>query len=408
MKLKMQGYKFRIYPNEEQQEMFEKHFGCTRFVYNFGLALKQEYYEKEGKSLSKRQVQDALVALKKDPEHLWLNEVNSQSLLASLGNLDVAYNNFFKGLAKFPKFKSKYKSKKRFQCPQHVTVDFAASVINLPKIKNVKIKMHRAFEGKIKTCTVEKCPNGHYYVSILVDNQRQEVKKALVEEEFTLGLDFGVTDLIITSDGKKYSNPKFIYEHESKIKKLSRRLAKKEKKSKNRNKARNLLAKEHAKLKRKRLDLLHKITSDIVYKSQETSIAIEDLNVKGMMKNHCLAKAIGNCGFGIMERLLAYKCDWAGKNLLKIDRFAPSSKTCSHCGHKKEKLELSTRTYVCENCDTSIDRDINAAINIKNFALAKEIGGGTSEVKLVDHALPGHGLSVLGNHGLKQEALPRT
>ena len=129
MKLKMQGYKFRIYPNEEQQEMFEKHFGCTRFVYNFGLALKQEYYEKEGKSLSKRQVQDALVALKKDPEHLWLNEVNSQSLLASLGNLDVAYNNFFQGLAKFPKFKSKYKSKKSFQCPQHVTVDFAASVM---------------------------------------------------------------------------------------------------------------------------------------------------------------------------------------------------------------------------------------------------------------------------------------
>ena len=241
-----------------------------------------------------------MVALKKDPENLWLNEVNSQSLLASLANLDVAYKNFFNGIAKFPKFKSKYKSKKKFQCPQHVTIDTSSGVINLPKIKNIKIKLHRRFHGRIKTCTIEKCANGQYYVSILVDTQRQEIKKAFVEKELTLGLDFGVIDLIITSDGKKYSNPKFIAYHEAKIKKLSRKLAKKENKSKNRDKARNLLAKEHAKLKRKRSDLLHKITSDIVYKSHETSIAIEDLNVKGMMKNHCLAKSIGNCGFGIM------------------------------------------------------------------------------------------------------------
>ena len=395
----MQGYKFRIYPDKEQLEMFEKHFGCVRFVYNYGLDLKQKFYERESKSLSKRQVQDELVVLKKAPEHLWLNEVNSQSLLASWANLDTAYKNFFNGISKLTRFKSKYKSKKIFQCPQHVTIDVESSVIILPKIKNIKVKLHRKFYGKIKTCTIEKLPNGQFYVSVLVDNQRQEIKKAFVEKDLTLGLDFGVHDLIITSNEKKHPNPIFIYEHESKIKKLSRKLAKKQKKSNNRDKARNLLAAEYAKLKRKRLDLLHKITSDIVYKSHETSIAIEDLNVAGMMKDHCLAKAIGNCSFGIMEKLLAYKCDWAGKNLIKIDRFDPSSKTCSCCGYKKEKLGLGERLFVCENCNESIDRDINAAINIKNFALAKELGEGISDVKLVDHALPGHSLSVLGNHG---------
>ena len=205
----MRAYKYRIYPNAEQKVLIEKHFGCARHVYNWALSEKDKHYKETEKSLSKRQLQDRLVASKKDGKE-WLTEVNSQSLLASLANLDAAFSNFFQGRAKFPKFKSKFSGWQSYQCPQHVTVDFGKAVINLPKLKGVKAKLHRSFSGKIKTVTVKRSPSGKYFASVLVDDGAVDPTPATIERENTIGLDVGLTEFLIDSDGQKTENPRLL------------------------------------------------------------------------------------------------------------------------------------------------------------------------------------------------------
>ena len=234
----------------------------------------------------------------------------------------------------------------------------------------------------------------------------KEPIKSTAEPELTIGIDLGVKELLTTNEGLQVQNYKYLQKGEKKLKKLQRRLSKKENKSANRGKARRLLAKAHERIANQRLNLLHQISSHLVYKNQATSIAIEDLHVKGMMKNHKLSKAIGDCSWGMLLRQLEYKTNWSGKNLIKIDRWFPSSKTCSNCGTVKDELSLSERVYCCATCSIKIDRDVNAAINIKNVAL-QQIGLECPESKLVDHALTGVGLSNLVIHGMKQEAATR-
>lgn len=205
----MRAYKYRIYPNGEQKVLLAKHFGCVRHVYNWALAEKEKHYKETGKSLSKRQLQDLLVASKKDDKE-WLNEVNSQSLLASLVHLDTAFTNFFRGRAKFPRFKSKYSGWQSYQCPQHVTVDFDNNRINLPKLKGIKAKLHRPFVGKIKTVTIKRSPSGKYYASVLVENGAIDPVLALIEPEHTVGLDVGLTSFLIDSAGNKSDNPRLL------------------------------------------------------------------------------------------------------------------------------------------------------------------------------------------------------
>ena len=386
--------------------MFNQHFGCARWVYNWALNRKQEHYKKTKKSKSKRELQDELVHLKKTEDYKWLNDVNSQTLLSSLLHLHTAFTNFFHKRAKFPKFKKKYSARQKYQCPQHVVIDFENELIHLPKIKNVKAKLHRNFSGKIKTCTIERTVTNKYFVSVLVEALAKEPIKSTAEPELTIGIDLGVKELLTTNEGLQVQNYKYLQKGEKKLKKLQRRLSKKENKSANRGKARRLLAKAHERIANQRLNLLHQISSHLVYKNQATSIAIEDLHVKGMMKNHKLSKAIGDCSWGMLLRQLEYKTNWSGKNLIKIDRWFPSSKTCSNCGTVKDELSLSERVYCCATCSIKIDRDVNAAINIKNVAL-QQIGLECPESKLVDHALTGVGLSNLVIHGMKQEAATR-
>ncbi|WP_257292304.1 transposase [Endozoicomonas sp. ONNA1] len=369
----MRAYKYRTYPNPEQRVLIEKHFGCSRHVYNWALSEKDKHYKETGKSLSKRQLQDRLVASKKDDKE-WLTDVNSQSLLASLANLDTAFTNFFQGRAQFPKFKSKYSGWQSFQCPQHVTVDFEASAINLPKLKGIKAKLHRPFSGKVKTVTVKRSPSGKYFASVLVDDGVVDPAPATIERENTVGLDVGLTEFLIDSKGNKTENPRILKASLVRLAMEQKILARKKKGSANRSKQKRKVSIIHEKIANRRYDFTHQATANLADKSHATTFAVEDLNIKGMIKNRKLARAIQDAGWGMFLTTLEYKCRWNGKNLIRIGRFHPSSKLCNCCGYKMEAMPLSVREWQCPNCQSVNDRDINAACNIRDIGLADSLG----------------------------------
>ena len=370
----LKAYKYRIYPNLEQQVLIEKHFGCSRFVFNWALALQKRYYAIFGKSLSRGKIQSHLVKKKKKARFAWLSEVNSQSLLDALLNVHTAFTNFFKGQAKFPRFKSKKIPQRSYQCPQHCTVNFAQGMINLPKIKGIKTVFSREFEGKIKTVTISKTATGKYYASILVENNEVAPTPTTIEPSLTVGIDLGISHLLNLSDGSKVDNPKHLAKASQRLSAQQKIFARKQKQSKNYQKQKLAVARIHEKVRNQRLDLHHKVTYKLICENQATSYAIEDLGVKNMVKNRKLAKAINDVGWGQFVTLLTYKANWYGKNILKVNRFFASSKICSHCHHKLESLPLSVRHWVCPSCQTQHDRDINASNNIRQQALADVAG----------------------------------
>ena len=370
----LKAYKYRIYPNREQQVLIEKHFGCSRFVFNWALALQKRYYAMFGKSLSHSKIQSHLVKKKKKARFAWLSEVNSQSLLNALLNVHTAFTNFFKGQAKFPRFKSKKIPQRSYQCPQHCTVNFAQGMINLPKIKGIKTVFSREFEGKIKTVTISKTATGKYYASILVENNEVAPTPTTIEPSLTVGIDLGISHLLNLSDGSKVDNPKHLAKASQRLSIQQKIFARKQKQSKNYQKQKLAVARIHEKVRNQRLDLHHKVTHKLICENQATSYAIEDLGVKNMVKNRKLAKAINDVGWGQFVTLLTYKAKWYGKNVLKVNRFFASSKICSHCHHKLESLPLSVRHWTCPSCQTHHDRDINASNNIRQQALADVAG----------------------------------
>jgi putative transposase len=351
------AYKYRIYPTEKQKELIEKHFGACRFIYNLALETKIEAYKK-GLSLSRFNLQSQMVELKEDLP--WMYEVNSQSLCNSLLNLDSAYKKFFKG-GGFPRFKAKH-GRQSYQCPQGTKLSNGKLCI-VKFQEGVKISLSRTFEGKIKTTTISRTPTGKYYASILVDSAIVIPDKAKVNN--VIGLDLGLNHFLITSEGEKIDNPRHLRAAMDRLKVLQRRLSRKKKGSQNRKKAIHRLAVQHERVTNKRLDFLHKVSTKLVRDNQTDTICMENLAVKNMIKNHNLAQAISDVSWGKFLDLVKYKCDWYGKNLILIDRFYPSSKTCSDCGVINNDLKLSDRTWVCE-CGSVHDRDINAAKNIRN------------------------------------------
>jgi len=402
------AYRYRIYPNQEQVKQFACHFGCARWAYNWALSQKQEYYREHGKGISLRKIQDNLVSLKKTPVKAWLREVNSQALLASIRDSETAYKNFFQKRAKFPRFKRKMDSKQSFQCPQHVTVNFIKNRITLPKIGPVKAKLHRSFQGKIKTTTISKNAAGHYYASILVETVQPTPIPTAIDPNYTLGIDLGIKSFIMTSEGSEKQSLKSLKCGLRRLKILQRRVSKKVLGSLNRAKARKRLARHHEKIKNRRLNTSHQISAELVFKNHATSFAVEDLNVSGMLKNRKLSRAIYDCAWSEFIRQLHYKSTWAGKNVLKIGRWEPSSKRCSGCGQIKETLSLNERVYHCEHCGLCIDRDHNAAINIRHFALVQNRVGG-ARIQACGSCNGGDGgkqkaLSSSSYHGMKQEA----
>lgn len=357
-----QAVKVRLYPTIEQQEILSQHFGCARWWWNHALNLCIETYKATGKGLSQSALNAFLPKLKKQEETQWLSECYSQVLQATTLNLVTAYKNFFDGRAKYPRFKVK-KNRQSIQYPQSVKV--VDGCLKFPgRVGIVKAKLHRPIEGTIKTVTISMTPSGKYHASVLMEKEGDNPTPST--DGKVAGIDLGLKDFAIVNDGiktSKYTNPKHLAKHERNLKRKQQKLARKEKGSKSRDKARRLVARVHERVSNVRQDFLHKLSRKLVDDNQV--IVVESLHVKGMVRNHKLAKAISDVGWGMFVNFLSYKLDREGKVLVEIDRWFPSSKLCSNCHYQVREMPLDIRTWTCPSCGTQHDRDGNAAINIR-------------------------------------------
>lgn len=365
----LRAYKYRILPTEDQKLQLAKFFGCARFVYNLGLETKMRAWTSARKNYTCIDLANQMKELK-DTEAQWLRDCPSQTLQMALRNLDNAYTQFFKG-GGFPKFKSKHK-RQSIQFPQGVKVDFENSLIILPKLRSVICIFHRHFNGNIKTVTVSKTTTGKYFVSILVDNQKELPTRKPIVEETSVGVDMGIKSFATLSNGILFDNPKFLRRNLKRLRveqrKLNRRFKKELKEqSKSYQKQKLVVSHLHEKIKNQREDYLHKVSTRIIHSFD--TICLEDLNIKGMLKNENLSLAISEAGWFKFKSMLEYKAEWHGKNIKYIGRFDPSSKLCSSCGGLHKGLSLTDRHWNCLTCGTYHDRDINAAKNIKTFGL---------------------------------------
>lgn len=361
------SYKFRLYPNLEQEGLILRTFGCCRFVFNHYLTLRKEVYEQTGEMMGYYACCKNLTMLKKQKETLWLNEVDATALQASIQNLDKAYQNFFRRVKKgekpgYPKFKSRHKNKQsyRSKCTTN-TIKVFDNAIQLPKLGKIKCRISRHVQGRILSATVSRSASGKYYVALCCRLEQELSKPSMTGA--AVGLDMGIKSFIVSSDGAKYFNPQYFKQSEKKLAKLQQQLSRKTKGSKNWNKARIRIARLHEHIANQRQDMQHKLSTDII--RQNDIICIEDLVPKNMIQNHKLAKSILDASWGEFHKKLTYKAEWYGKQLITIDRFYPSSQLCSNCkmlwsGTK----DLNVRQWTCPNCGTIHDRDTNAAINI--------------------------------------------
>lgn len=352
--------KVRIYPTDDQQVALSKAFGCARWFWNNSLAETNRLYKETGKGLSQQGMNDRLPLLKKEFE--WLAEPYSQVLQSVSLNLSRAFINFFEGRAAFPNFKSK-NGKQSIQYPQNVKITDEG--LKLPKLGVVKAKIHRVLDGNLKTVTVSLTPSGKYFASLLFDDGQPELE--LSGEGKAVGVDLGLTHFAVTSDGSKFDNPRMLKKRAKNLKRKQQKLSRKVKGSNTRKKARRIVARVHEKIANTRKDFLHKLSRKMVNENQV--ICVENLAVKNMVKNHNLAKAISDASWSEFTAMLKYKAGSEGKIYVEVDRFFPSSKTCSVCLNRVGSLALDVRSWQCQNCETKHDRDINAAINIREEGL---------------------------------------
>lgn len=353
--------KIRLYPTAEQCTKLSVQFGHARWVWNDALALTQQTYRETGKGLGYHTLATRLPGLKKAVA--WLAEADSQVLQQALQNLAAAFDNFFHKRARYPRFKSRY-DRQSIQYPQRVKLD--GKRVYLPKVGWVKAVVHRAITGRLKTVTVSKTPCGHYYAAMLTDDDVPLPAATLPAGGTFTGVDVGLTELAVTSACQHFQNPRHLRRAEINLARKQKSLSRKQKGSKSRNRARRLVARVHERVANARKDHLHKLSRRLVDESQ--AIAVEDLNVKAMVRSPTLARSISDVGWGMLTRFCQYKAERAGKLFVHTGRFFPSSKTCSACLRRCAEMSLSTRIWACEGCGVVHDRDENAAINIAQEA----------------------------------------
>ncbi len=374
----LKAVKVRIYPTDSQQAHLAQAFGCVRWVWNQSLFVMSKTYKETGKGVSAFDMKKQIPFWK--AEHDWLKTCYSQCLQQSVLNLSQAFINFFDGRAQYPTFKSKF-DRQSLQYPANVKVLSESSIKFPGYLGTVKAKVHRDVAGKLKTVTVSKMPDGRYYASLLVEDGIDKPESS--SDGKAIGIDLGLIDFAVTSDGSKYQNPRHIKKHERNLKRKQRKLSrKKDKTTGKRRKAKLAVARVHSKISRVRSDFLHKLSRKTVNENQV--IVVENLAVKNMVKNHNLAKSISDAGWGMFCTMLKYKAEFEGKIYLEIGRFFPSSHLCNKTLLPVPKMDLSVRSFKCPHCNEHHDRDVNAAINIKNEGLrilalgisATALGGG--------------------------------
>ena len=373
--------KVRIYPTVEEKESLSQAFGCARWFWNNSLALNNATYKETGKGLSRQGYNDRLPALK--AEFPWLKDCYSQVLQSVSLNLSRAFINFFEGRAKYPNFKSKH-GKQSIQYPQNVKLSDGA--LKLPKIGIIPAKIHRSFEGELKTVTISMSRTGKYYASLMFDDGKPDLIPS--SDGKAVGVDLGLTHFAITSDGSKFDNPRHLKKHQKNLKRKQQKLSRKEKGSKRRESARRIVARVHERISNTRKDFQHKLSRKLVNENQV--ILVENLAVKNMMKNHNLAKAISDVGWSSFTNMLKYKAQKDGKIYLEIGRFFPSSKVCHVCLNQMSSLSLDVRSWECRVCKTKHDRDVNAAINIRDEGL-RILALGTSATANGGNVIPKRG-----------------
>ena len=372
----LKAYKYELRPTDQQKVLLEKHFGVNRFVYNWALDLKKKHYTETKKSLSQFDIMKQLTALKsKKP---WMSEVASQSMQQTVAHLESAFVAFFKKRADFPQFKSKHKSKKSYTVPQGISIDHDSQTIKLPKLGALKFYKDKKFEGVIRQATVSSTPTGRFYISILVETGVSTPALPTPSLDTTLGIDLGIKDFAVTSEGQVFENPRHFVSSQKRLGIYQKRLSRAVKGSKNREKLRQKVSRVHEHITNQRRDFQHKVSTQLVHsENQTTVIAMETLSAENLLKNSKLAKHISDAAWNQFKQFVEYKCAWYGKHFVQIGRFELSSKTCSKCGWYYKDLTLKVRSWECPSCHTQHDRDVNAACNIRNFgwlSLSKTLG----------------------------------
>ena len=361
------AYRFRFYPTPEQEQILARTFGCARFVYNHMLRLRSDAWMQRQERVGYHETSAALTALKKTPDHLWLNEVSSVPIQQALRHLQTAFSNFFAKRGRYPQFKRRNGRQSAEYTTSAFKWDGDAQTLKLAKMDEpLVIRWSRQIPkaAKITTVTVSKDAAGRHFVSLLCD----DVVMAKPAAQAKVGIDLGLSHFAILSTGEKIASPNTFRKNEAKLAKLQRRLAKKQKGSNNRTKAKLKVARLHAKIADSRKDFLHKLSTRLIHENQV--IAVESLSVSNMQKNRHLSKSIGDASWSEFLRQLEYKAHWYGRELIGIDKWYPSSKRCSDCGHTVPKMPLNVRQWTCPECGSEHDRDVNAARNVLAAGLA--------------------------------------